>query len=92
MQLSIHYYVLSLSEQKSRLYEGFRDKLIYIQNTNFPFESFIEAGSFVSPVAKETLLKEFSDRQTSILASITNKTHFVWWWSARRAIWPFLKP
>lgn len=39
MQLSIHYYVLSLSKRTSRLYEGFRDTLIDIQNTGFPFEA-----------------------------------------------------
>jgi hypothetical protein len=38
MQLSIHYYVLSLSEQMNKLYEGFRDKLIDIQDKNFPHE------------------------------------------------------
>jgi hypothetical protein len=56
MKLSIHYYVLSLSVQTSRLYEGFRDKLIDIQNTNFPFESSIDIGS---SAPKDTHLKEF---------------------------------
>lgn len=36
MNLSIHYYILSLSSAKTRLYEGFRDELIDIQNTEFP--------------------------------------------------------
>ena len=39
MQLSIHYYVLSLNKRRSRLFEGFRDTLIDIQNTGFPFEA-----------------------------------------------------
>lgn len=39
MKLSIHYYILSLSSDTSRLYEGFRDELIDIQNTAFPFYS-----------------------------------------------------
>ena len=56
MQPSIHYYVLSLSEQMTRLYEGFRDKLIDIQNANFPFESSIDADN---PASKDTQLKEF---------------------------------
>lgn len=56
MQLSIHYYVLSLSEQTSRLYEGFRDKLIDIQNTNFPFEISIDAAN---PASINTQLREF---------------------------------
>jgi hypothetical protein len=56
MQLSIHYYILSLSDQKSRLYEGFRDKLIDIQNTIFPFEISIEAAN---PASQNTRLREF---------------------------------
>ncbi len=56
MQLSIHYYVLSLSDQTSRLYEGFRDKLIDIQNANFPFEISIDAAN---PTSKNTQLREF---------------------------------
>lgn len=38
MDLSTHYYVLALSEDTNRLYEAFRDRLIDIQNTWFPFE------------------------------------------------------
>jgi hypothetical protein len=55
MQASIHYYVLSLSKAKSMLYEGFRDKLIDIQDGMFPLE--------ISQVGKsaptEALLREF---------------------------------
>jgi hypothetical protein len=58
-QLSIHYYVLSLSEQKSRLYEGFRDQLIDIQNTNFPFQFSVDSGAYVKPGAKDTQFKKF---------------------------------
>ena len=63
MQLSIHYYVLSLSERISRLYEGFRNKLIDIQDTNFPFESSSDAGNPVKPGFKDIQLREFF-RQT----------------------------
>jgi hypothetical protein len=56
MQRSIHYYILSLSEQTNRLYEGFRDKLIDIQNTNFPFKISMDAGNTAS---KDTQLREF---------------------------------
>jgi len=59
MQMSIHYYVLSLSEKKSRLYEGFRDKLIDIQNTNFPFKSSINNKNPVKPASKDAQLREF---------------------------------
>ncbi|MDZ4700775.1 MAG: hypothetical protein SH809_13785 [Rhodothermales bacterium] len=37
MKLSTHYYVLSLSEHTSRLFEGFRDTLIDIRANGFPF-------------------------------------------------------
>jgi len=63
MPRSIHYYVLSLSERISRLYEGFRNKLIDIQDTNFPFESSSDAGNPVKPDFKDIQLREFS-RQT----------------------------
>ena len=59
MQRSIHYYALSLSEQTNRLYEGFRDKLIDIQNTNFPFKISIDAGN---PASKDTQLRKFFHR------------------------------
>jgi len=59
MQLSIHYYVLPLSEQISRLYEGFRDKFIDIQKTNFPLESSFDAGNPVKSASKDTQLREF---------------------------------
>ncbi len=39
VKLTTHYYVLSLSEHTSRLYEAFRDTLIDIQNKEFPIES-----------------------------------------------------
>ena len=39
VKLSTHYYVLSLSERTSRLYEAFRDTMIDIENTWFPMES-----------------------------------------------------
>jgi len=55
MQLSIHYYVLSLSEQTTKLYEGFRDKLIDIQNTNFPLEISIDAAN---PASENTQLRK----------------------------------
>lgn len=39
MKLSTHYYVLSLSDGTNRLYEAFRESLIDIENTWFPFGS-----------------------------------------------------
>jgi hypothetical protein len=60
MKPSIHYYVLSLSENTSRLYEGFRDKLIDIRDANFPFEFSTDA---VNTTAEDERLIEFF-RQT----------------------------
>ncbi|MFZ1729896.1 MAG: hypothetical protein WBQ23_12955 [Bacteroidota bacterium] len=37
MKPSIHYYVLSLNNHTSKLYEGFRDQLIDIQHMGFPY-------------------------------------------------------
>ena len=59
MQLSIHYYVLSISNQTSKLYEGFRDKLIDIQNTKFPFESSIDDDCHVALSPNDARLNEF---------------------------------
>ena len=59
MQLSIHYYVLSLTEQQSRLYEGFRDQLIDIQDTNFPYTFSIDAGTPLESDSRDTQLREF---------------------------------
>lgn len=45
MKLSTHYYVLSLSEGTNRLYEAFRESLVDIRNTWFPFGSKNSASS-----------------------------------------------
>ncbi len=63
MKLSTHYYILSLSVQKCMLFEGFRDNLIDIQNTNFPFNSFIDVDGPVDESVRDTQLREFF-RQT----------------------------
>lgn len=55
---SIHYYVLLLSEDMSRLYEGFRSYLIEIRNGMFPLEIDKAANS----VSDEIHLKEFFSR------------------------------
>ena len=59
MQPSIHFYVLSLCDQTARLYEGFRDKLIDIQNTNFPLGISIDTAD---PDSKNTQIREFFSR------------------------------
>ena len=59
MQLSIHFYVLSLSERTSRLYEGFRDTLIDIQDTDLPFEASSSGGELLKQPSKADMLREF---------------------------------
>ena len=59
MKLSTHYYVLSLSEQTSRLYEGFRDTLIDIQNKAFPIESSAGMSGTVEPALRDSQLRKF---------------------------------
>jgi hypothetical protein len=51
--------VLSLGEQICRLYEGFRDTLIDIQNSNFPFESSMDMRLYIEPAAKDVHVREF---------------------------------
>lgn len=58
MRLSTHYYVLSLSENTNRLYEAFRDSLIDIQNTWFPFASpFLPLQETLDDAQLRTLLR-----------------------------------
>jgi hypothetical protein len=59
MQLSIHYYVLSLSEQMCRLYEGFRDKLIDIQDANFPMAALVQTDHPGPAAAPDVPVRKF---------------------------------
>jgi hypothetical protein len=59
VKLTTHYYVLSLGEQTSRLYEAFRDTLIDIQNRSFPIESSACMSDAVEPTLRESRLREF---------------------------------
>ncbi|RPH64891.1 MAG: hypothetical protein EHM89_00530 [Acidobacteria bacterium] len=59
VKLSTHYYVLSLSEHTSRLYEAFRDTLIDIENTWFPL---ISSRSPPQPELNDTQLRTLMQR------------------------------
>lgn len=62
MKLSTHYYVLSLSEDTSRLYEAFRESLIDIDNTLFPVRALkVPAESELSVGHRQTLLGVLDD-------------------------------
>jgi hypothetical protein len=56
LQRSIHYYVLSLGDKMNRLYEGFRENLIDIQDKNFPFKMSIDTGN---PLSKDTQIRDY---------------------------------
>ncbi len=59
MKPTTHYYVLSLSEPTSRLYEAFRDTLIDIQNKSFPIELYAGMSDTVDPALRNGRLREF---------------------------------
>ncbi len=59
MKLTTHYYVLILSEQRSRLCEAFRDTLIDIQNTGFPIHSPAGMSDTAEPALRIRQLREF---------------------------------
>lgn len=58
MKLTTHYYVLSLSERTSRLYEAFRDTLIDILNKGFPIDSSAGMSDAVEPAVRNGELRE----------------------------------
>ena len=59
MKLTTHYYVLSLSEHTSRLYEAFRDTLIDIRNKGFPIESSAGMSGPAEPIGGNSQLRDF---------------------------------
>jgi len=59
LKLNTRYYVLSLSERSSRLYEAFRDTLIDIQNTGFPIEFSAVMTGAVEPALQPDRSREF---------------------------------
>lgn len=68
MKPSIHYYVISLNERTIRLYEGFREKLIDIQNLNFPFKISVDLTSSFKTASDDSRLLEIcsqTDRRLS---------------------------
>lgn len=59
MSPSIWYYTLLLSETSSRLFEGFRDTLIEIEEGGFPSGAFLKVPHPVEPIRMEHQRKEF---------------------------------
>ena len=73
MQLSIHYYVLSLSAQTSRLFEGFRDTLIAIHNARFPFANSYALDESTAPRYSTEQLRDFFKKSDEHLAHYFNQ-------------------
>jgi Bacterial archaeo-eukaryotic release factor family 3 len=59
VKLNTHYYVLSLGEHTSRLYEAFRDTLVDILNKGFPIESSADLSGTVAAAQGHSQSQEF---------------------------------
>lgn len=73
MQLSIHYYVLALSEQRIRLFEGFRESLIEIHNTRFPFVNSHSIYESITARYSAEQLRDFLSKSDNHLAHYFNQ-------------------
>lgn len=73
MQLSIHYYVLSLGEKSCKLYEGFRDTLIEIENSGFPLGVPTNLSFSAKPIQREKPLREFYEKADQLFATFYNQ-------------------
>jgi len=58
MDLSLHYYVLLLGQKSNKLFEGFRDKLIELENGDFPHDPAINLINSADPTQRNLLLKD----------------------------------
>lgn len=58
MNLSTHYYVISLSEHENVLYEVFRDEVIDIRNGGFPLEAPLGGHSAADSIGRKERLRE----------------------------------
>lgn len=58
MNLSTHYYVISLSEQSNALFEAFRDTIIDIRNGGFPVEVSPQIRGATDSIDQEERLRE----------------------------------
>ena len=68
MQPSIHYYVLSLGEKSNKLFEGFRDTLIEIENGGFPLVMSTNLSYPVKSEQREKLWRDFYKRLDQFFA------------------------
>ena len=73
MHFSVHYYVLLLSEESNKLFEGFRDTLIEIANGGFPSEYFAHPSNPVNPAQIEIHLKKFYKEVNKLFIKFYNQ-------------------
>ncbi len=73
MHLSIHYYVLALGRTSNKLYEGFRDMLIEIENEGFPLNFTPGLSSSANLIHNEKLLWEFYKKLDQFFTTFYNQ-------------------
>jgi hypothetical protein len=73
MHPSIHYYVLSLGGKSNKLFEGFRNTLIEIENGGFPLDTTTDISYTTKQTQRERLLREFYKRVDQFFAIFYNQ-------------------
>jgi hypothetical protein len=73
MHPSIHYYVISLGGKSNKLFEGFRDTLIEIENGGFPLDPTTNLSYPAEQSQREKLLRKFYKRVDQFFAIFYNQ-------------------
>jgi len=73
MHPSIHYYVLSLGAKSNKLFEGFRDTLIEIENGGSPLDPTANPSYPAEPTERQKLLREFYKKVDQFFAIFYNQ-------------------
>lgn len=73
MHPSIHYYILSLGRKSNKLFEGFRDTLIEIENGGFPLDPTANPSYPAEPTERQKLLREFYKKIDQFFAIFYNQ-------------------
>ena len=73
MHPSIHYYVLSLGAKSNKLFEGFRDTLIEIENGGFPLDPTANPSYPAELTQQEKLLRKFYKKVDQFFAIFYNQ-------------------
>jgi len=73
MHFSTHYYVLLLTEKSNKLFEGFRDTLIEIDNEGFTSETFSSQSTPVEPSQSAVHLKKIYKEVNQLFIKFYNQ-------------------